>query len=121
MHTCVQLIYNVGSENKICTSAKFFYFIWTVPLLLSFVVFYILFYILCCVHLLSNVFFDMLRCNIESCGIVCMLLIRGRLFRVFRRWNKEVVRVVLVWVLFFLLLHPVFFFITSSESIVGRS
>ena len=72
---------------------------------MPFVVFYILFYILFCDHLLSNVFVDMLCCSIESCGIVCMLSICGQLFRVFHRWSKEVVWVVLEWVLFYPLIN----------------
>ena len=72
-----------------------------------FLLFFTFLDIFCGVHLHSNVFFDMLCCNTESCGIVCMILRCGRLFQVFHRWNKEVVRVLLEWLLFFLPLHPV--------------
>ena len=51
--------------------------------------FFVVFYILLCVFLLSNASFDSLCCNTESCGNLCMLSVRARLFRVFRRKNKK--------------------------------
>ena len=94
MHSYIQIKIHVHIAHHtyrvhVTFKKKIYIFIWIVPLLFVFVVFYILFYIFCCAHLHSNVVVDIVCCNIESCGIVCRISRRGRLFRVFHRWNKE--------------------------------
>ena len=51
--------------------------------------FFVVFCSLLCVALLSNASFDILCCNTESCGNLCMLSVRARLFQVFHRRNKK--------------------------------
>ena len=59
--------------------------------------FFVVFCILLCVALLSNASFDILCCNTESCGNLCMLSVHARLFRVFCRRNKKENRVWWWW------------------------